>query len=120
MGQRHAAGWAGTVVVNAVLGYVGVMPLLFFISALVNTVGVWLGWATPDLKFGNDGVGFAIGVSLFLFLGFAAIFWTVNFWTSRLLKLRGPWFWWIAFAVAVLPTVVVLIAPEVWAVISWT
>lgn len=113
------AGWAVTVVVNAVLGYVGVLPLALFLNALVNTVGVWLGWATPDLKFGNDGVGFAIGFTALLFTGFAAIFWTVNFWASRLLKLRGLVFWGVALVVAVLPTVVAINAPEVWAAVSW-
>ncbi|KOV89731.1 hypothetical protein [Nocardia sp. NRRL S-836] len=119
MKQRGAIGWAGTVVVNALLGYVGVLPLGLFVNAVVNTVGVWLGWAEPDLKFGNDGVDFAVALSAFLGLGFAAIFWTVNFWLSRLTKLRGPVFWWVAVVVAVLPTVVALAAPRGWAAVSW-
>jgi hypothetical protein len=119
VGRRAVVGWAGTVVVNVVLGYVGVLPLLFFTNALVNTVGVGLGLADSDYKFGNDGLGFAVGISVFLFLGFAAIFWTVNFWVSRLLKVRGPGFWWTASGIAVLPTVVVMVAPEVWTAIKW-
>ncbi|ANZ36538.1 hypothetical protein BBK82_11150 [Lentzea guizhouensis] len=113
------AGWAGTVVVNAVLGYVGVFPLAMALSALANTVGVWLGLAEHDLKFGNDGIGFAIGLTALLFFGFAAIFWTVNSWVSRLLKVRGPAFWGVALVVAVLPTVVAIAAPEVWLAVSW-
>ena len=101
------------------LGYVGVVPLVLFIGTMEETVGVWLGWATASTKWGQEGIGAAFGLPLMLVLGFAAMFWLLNYWILRLLQVSDRRFWLLAALITLTPTVLFLIEPQWWRAISW-
>ncbi|GAA3860413.1 hypothetical protein GCM10022243_28110 [Saccharothrix violaceirubra] len=116
---RRLAGRSCAAVINAVLGYVGVLPLLLLVDLLSNTVGVGLGWAEPDTKFGSDGVLFSVAFDVVVLVFFVLLFFTVNLWTARLLKVSGPASWVSAVLITVAPTVVATVAPDLWTAVRW-
>jgi hypothetical protein len=78
-----------------------------------------LAWAAAGTKWGQEGFGAAFGFPLMLVLGVAAMFWVLNYWISRLLRVRGRRFWLIAALITLTPTVLFLIEPQWWRAISW-
>ena len=117
--SRRRVGWPASAVVNAVLGYLGVLPLLLVAYVLDNTVLVGLGWSEPDSKFATDDASVQAVVALVAAAFFVLIFLAVNLALSRFFSVSGTWYWLLACLLAVTPFVVSLIAPDFWTAVRW-
>ncbi|AHH98897.1 hypothetical protein GCM10010174_47750 [Kutzneria viridogrisea] len=106
--------WPLMVVLNAVLGYFGVIPFGFLAGAL----GTAVGWAEPDPTM-NDGVLVVVLTGAVLSMLVLAVFAAVNYPLARIGRAPARWYWPLSVLVLLIPVVVVQIWPHLWSLIRW-
>ncbi|WP_018682939.1 hypothetical protein [Actinokineospora enzanensis] len=106
--------WRRVVLINAILGYLAILPLGIVVLTLRGTVFADPGRVRPDAG-ADSSAGGNVTVGLVMACAVIAAFTLVNRYVRYSSGLRGPRFWLVSAAVAVLPFTAALLWPGRWA-----